>query len=142
MDGFTIKRFGNKQGVCAGQIVGVRGDLIYVQITQGFEEILEYYNNEGQLFSLNFFTNRLVYKMLMNTLEWIKKHGLHSVLINNPYYDQIDYSIPNLKQYEFKCSISQTLNDEQQSAVQQIVWGENDKVPFILHGPPGKIKSI
>lgn len=144
MDGFTLKQSITGRNVCAGRIVGCRGNTIHIQITQGFEEILECYKGEDQLFTLNFFTNRLVYKVLLNTLEWIKKHRLHAVLVNNQLYDQADYQIPDKRneQNNFKCSISEVLNEEQKSAVQQIVWGENDKVPILLHGPPGRIKSI
>lgn len=142
MDGFTVKHSISGLSVAAGQIVGCRGNSIFVQITQGFEEISECYEEEDRIFTLNFFTNRLVYKTLLNTLEWIKKHRLHAVLINNHLYDQVDYQIPDKRneQKNYKCSISEILNEEQRSAVQQIVWGKNEKVPFLLHGPPGSIK--
>lgn len=143
MDGFTVKQYGSEQYVCDGKIVGCRRDLIFVQITQSFENILCCYGKEDQFFTINFFTNRIVYKVLLNTLEWIKKHKLHAVLINNQLYDQVDYSNPKAnEQNEFNCPCSENLNKEQKSAVQQIVWGQNLGIPYLLHGPPGRIKSI
>lgn len=143
LDGFTVKQLISGQNVGAGQVVGCRGDSVYIQITQGFEELSDFFSEENQRFTLNFFTNRSVYKVLLNTLEWFKKHKLHTVLVNNELYDQVDYQLPieRNEQKNFKCSISEVLNEEQKSAVQQIVWGENDKVPILLHGPPGRMKS-
>lgn len=129
--------------ICDGQIVGCRGDSIFVQITQSFDDILYCYDKENRIFTLNFFKNQLNYKVLLNSLEWIKKHGLHEVLINNQLYDQVDYSIPKANApNDFSCSFCKTLNDEQKSAVQQIVSQQNHGIPILLHGPPGRIKLI
>lgn len=138
MDGFTLRPVGSEQdNVCAGQIIGCREDSIFVKITQGFEEILCCHEQEGQFFKLNFFTNRLVYQLLLNALEWMKKHRLYAVLIDNPRYDHVNYSLPSANEHHFSCEFSKLLNLEQKSAVKHIVWGENHAVPILLHGPPG-----
>lgn len=142
MDAFTLRAVGfEHQTVCAGQVIGYRNDLLFIKITQNFEELFVCYDKEGQFFNINFIKNRLVYQVLLNALEWIKRHGLHSVLINNTKYDQVDYSITRENEQKFSCAYSETLNDEQKCAVQHIVWGKNHTIPILLHGPPGTGKT-
>lgn len=42
----------------------------------------------------------------------------------------------------FHCPFSDKLNEEQKNAVQHILWEPKQSIPYILHGPPGRIKSI
>lgn len=140
MNEFTVKQFGSGQYICAGKIIGCQGDLIFVQVTQNFEDIRYCYDKENQLFTLNFVTNGLVYKVLLNTMQWFEKHRLHAVLINNQRYDQVDYLISKANKKNFSCPLSETLNEEQKSAIQHIVGQQKHGIPIILHGPPGRIK--
>lgn len=143
LDGFTVRPVGVGQDIVyAGHIIGCRGELIFIKITQGFEEILSYYDQEAKFFALKFFTNRLVYQVLLNTLEYIKNHKLHAVLINNPKYEQVFHSNKlTANEQDFSCPFSATLNEEQKTALQHIVWGQNYDVPILLHGPPGTGKT-
>lgn len=134
LDGFTVKHLG-----CAGQIIGCREDSIFVRITQNFEEILRC--EKDQEFTINFFTNRSAYKILLNAIQWMKAHRLYPVLIKNERYDKIEHSISKVSEQSFCCPFSATLNDEQATAVKHIVWGQNHGIPMILHGPPGTGKT-
>lgn len=127
--------------VYAGEVIGCRENLMFVKITEGFEEILSLNDNEHQYFSINFFTNRMVYQLLLNALDWMKKHKLHSVLINNHRYDEIDYSIHTPIDLKLCCPYSDTLNEEQRLAVLHILRGKNHELPILLHGPPGTGKT-
>lgn len=140
LDGFTVQSVGSEENiVCAGRFIGCRDDVIFLKITQDFEDILSCYDKSDQYFTINFFTNRLVYQLQLNALEWFKNHKLHAVLINNQRYDQVDYKI--LSEHTLS-PFSESLNEEQKSAVQHIVWGQNHGTPILLHGPPGRTKSI
>lgn len=144
LDSFTIKHFDSEEDLAAGQVIGSRNNILFLKITQNCEEILCCYRNTEQYFSIKFGLNRMIYKILMNTMEWVKEHRLFGVLINNEIYDQVDHSIskPFDDQKAFNCPSTSKLNYEQKVAVQHIVFDENIKVPMLLHGPPGKFQSV
>lgn len=101
------------------------------------------YSNIDQYFTVKFGLNRMVYKILMNTMKWVEEHRIFEILINSQKYNQIDHSIAeSLGDQSFNCPLTNALNYEQKLAVQHIVFGHNIEIPMLLHGPPGKFQMI
>lgn len=142
LDSFTIKQLDSETDLAAGQVIGSRKKHLFLKITQNCEDIMCCYSNTDQYFSIKFGLNRMVYKILINTMKWVKEHRLFKVLINSENYNQIDHSIAKSTDQIFNCPFTNTLNHEQKLAVQHIVFEHNTKVPMLLHGPPGKFQLI
>lgn len=89
-------------------------------------------------YDIFFEINRTGYQLQHNALDFIKKHRLFTILINNPmYHDQIvcTMSQPVIRQ----CANSKdSLNIEQEKAIESIMNGRYKPVPNLLYGPPGE----
>lgn len=141
-DGFTIRKSSSKAFLGAGYVTECRGNKVIFKITQGLTDILSSYNEESTYFDLKFFTNSLVYQVLHNALYWFKKHKLFDVLNDEQYDRNFDHSTLKASDQIFHSPFSEKLNEEQKNAVQHILLEPKQSIPYILHGPPGRIKSI
>lgn len=103
-----------------------------------------------EIYDLHFQLNRTVYQSQHNALDFITKHSLFDILINNPIYHN-DANVQRLHTTysmhldPFMSTTSSGgylnndgLNREQIQAVNCIVEGKNYPVPYLLYGPPGK----
>lgn len=91
---------------------------------------------KGLLCDIYFHSNRTPFLLQHNALNWIEKHQLFDCLINNPIYDG---KIVNLPQTQSINIDEQKLNEEQNSAILNIVNGKDDPWPYLLFGPPGRV---
>lgn len=87
-------------------------------------------------YDIAFEINRIVYQLQHNALEFIQKHRLFDILINNPSYQyQREECMLNLSACRISTPIG--LNSEQTKAVDSIISGDNFPLPYLLYGPPG-----
>lgn len=122
----------------SGQIKGADKDFIYVVIDEGDFNSLQMHSNK-QHFDIKFHMNRLGYQLQHRAIEYMEKHKLHPILINNnAYYSHCDEHIdlPAI----IEDSSSEKLNHEQKIAVQLIVES-NNRLPYLLFGPAGTGKT-
>lgn len=73
------------QIIISGLIKGSNKDFIFVEVDEGFGHLLN--NCSKQTYDIFFNINRMPFRLQHNALEWIKKHNLFNILINNPIYD-------------------------------------------------------
>lgn len=94
---------------------------------------------DDDVYDVFFKVNRMIYQLQHNALNFVKKHRLFSILINNPsYHSQSLYSLDQSDDFELPTNPNE-LNKEQMRAVKCIVDGEYNPVPYLIYGPPGKI---
>lgn len=120
---FHLKKFN-------GKIIRRESGKIYVNIYPGWE-----CSSTGS-YSIKFEVNRTGFQLQHNALDFIQMHGLFSIFINNRlYYSQnpISPSIDN----NHTISTQNDLNDEQTQAIECIVNGNYNPLPYLLYGPPG-----
>lgn len=88
------------------------------------------------LYDIHFKLNQIVYESQHNAIDFIGKHKLFNILINNPNYHK---QIPTTSNLVLNYSRNDGLNSEQIQAVDCIIQGSNYPLPYLLYGPPGKI---
>lgn len=79
--------------------------------------------------------------MQHNALKFIKSHNLFPILIKNPQYESNNNrTLSPAKEYTF----AEELNQEQRTAITNIIEARNKPCPYVLFGPAGnrKIHSI
>lgn len=109
------------------------GKIIKLKIDDGLNELMECHTSK---FDIEFHTNRLTFQLQHEALKYVKEHGLFQLLINNP-----EYKIFQTKCKEYSYVQKENLNEEQNLAVNKII-SLDDKIPFLLFGPPGKQNVI
>lgn len=92
----------------------------------------------NETYNILFEINRIVYQLQHNALHFIEKHDLFKILIDNPMY-KVQYS-PSLS-YDMMTSVEDELNSEQSLAINCMVNGKYNPVPYLLYGPPGTGKT-
>lgn len=113
----------------------------------------------GVKYDIHFELNQLNYQIQHSALDLIEMHRLFPVLINNPLYHSQSYdaSVTHMKRL-LACdehiarksgsrSIVKTtakpqradLNPEQTQAIECIIGGSYNPLPYLLYGPPGKV---
>lgn len=93
LDHFTLEPFEASSKVdstklqftISGLIKGSNKDFIFVEVDEGFNYLLN--NCAKQTYDISFHINRMPFRLQHNALEWMKKHSLFHILINNPTYD-------------------------------------------------------
>lgn len=80
---------GLEQITIDGRIQGCDQNYIYIQITEGFEELSVLATNYMQTFDVNFYINQTPYQLQLQALDFLVKHRLFEILINNPIYSTI-----------------------------------------------------
>lgn len=147
-----------------GKIVSRKDDKIFVDIWQrGWAPCVD----ESDIYCMHFQPIRKNFHLQMAALESVDTHELFGILINNQEYHvlgkklttfNVDYQLPEggegkiqLSYYERGChsfapctrmiyypsKLFASLNDEQRTAVVNIVEGGHYPVPYLLYGPPG-----
>lgn len=113
-----------------GKIKRRESKKIYVEIFNANKcDTYEQYN-------IVFDTNRNVYQLQHNALDFVKRHGLFDILIYNPsYHYQKEERRSNLSAH--RISSATDLNNEQLLVIDSIVMGDNFPFPYLLYGPPG-----
>lgn len=89
-------------------------------------------------YDITFKLNQNVHKLQNDALEFIEKHKLFNILINNPKYHSQELS---LTKSVFNHYTDVELNLEQRQAVDCIVDGKHHSIPYLLYGPPGRTHS-
>lgn len=115
-----------------GKITKRESNKIFVDIYPA----KDWWSNET--YDILFEINRTVYQLQHNALNFIKKHHLFEILINNPMYQQ--QYLPSLS-YHMMPSNGDELNSEQLLAVDCMINGKYNPVPYLLYGPPGMISN-
>lgn len=118
-----------------GKLLKIDNDFIHVRIANAS------YNMARELcgttsFDLKFRVNSTPFQVQHNALNWINKHRLYSKLIQNPKFQNTRDAI-QFHKYEFNGKTTDYLNEEQQSAVENIIRLNSDSVPYLIFGPPG-----
>lgn len=126
--------------VASGQVKGSDKAFIYIEI---IEEDFDFVhtNCDKQYFDIEFHINRGPYQIQHRALEYVEKHNVHTMLINNPKYYQ---SEEHAHRHESSSSsldklsgkLAENLNDEQKMAVTFISKSDNF-LPYLLFGPAG-----
>lgn len=119
----------------SGQMKGCDKNFIFVEIDENDFDSLLIYSNK-QRFDIQFHMNRVSYQLQHRAIEFMGKHNLHPMLINNTKYDLSLYDEPSLIEH----SLSGNLNDEQKMAVKFIAKSDNI-LPYLLFGPAGTGKT-
>lgn len=71
-------------------------NYIYIQITEGIEELLPWNAKQIQLFDVVFYKNRTTHQLQHSALDYVKKHKLFGILINNPNFERNEYQLGQL----------------------------------------------
>lgn len=115
-----------------GKIKRRAGGKIYVEIFNAFKM------NTNDTYDIAFETNRIVYQLQHNALDYVKKHKLFSILIDSPIYQHQQLNEWSLTpKSAVAISNLHELNDEQVQAINCIIAGNNRPHPYLLYGPPG-----
>lgn len=97
LDHFTLKQFETSTEVdpikskvaISGKVKGNNKDYIFVEIEEGFGHLFS--NCSKQTYDIYFHINRMPFRLQHNALEWMKKHNLFHILINNSTYDDLNH---------------------------------------------------
>lgn len=99
---FSLKPVSSSSGrILTGRIQGSNKEHIFLEIS---EEDVDYLrNNCGQrLFDIHFNMNRIQFQLQHNALNWLEKHGLFSLLVNNPKFDCAEDEVIDAENFIFK----------------------------------------
>lgn len=113
-----------------GKIRGRESARINVEIYPGWKCDI------SDAYSITFEINRTGFQLQHNALKFIKKHSLFDILINNPLYHCQNSILPTISSNP-AISEQDGLNREQMQAIECIVNGEYNPLPYLLYGPPG-----
>lgn len=97
-------------------------------------------NYKNQYFDITFNMNRTSYQLQHRAIDYLEKHDLHPVLINNIKYDSFEYDYEDElvgMPENLAAETSKNLNTEQKTAVQNII-SSSSPLPYILFDPAGK----
>lgn len=73
-----------------GYILNSDLNYIYIKIVKGFEKLSTLCTNVMQNFHINFHINQTPYQLQIQALDFLVKHDLFKMLINNPLYSTLD----------------------------------------------------
>ncbi|XP_037051434.1 putative helicase mov-10-B.1 [Bradysia coprophila] len=96
----------------------------------------------GVKYAIHFEVNQLNYQIQHSALDFIEMHRLFPILINNPLYRR-QSSDASVNQGTDRFTRTD-LNPEQRQAIEFIIGGSYNPLPYLLYGPPGtgKTKTI
>ncbi|XP_037051435.1 putative helicase mov-10-B.1 [Bradysia coprophila] len=96
----------------------------------------------GVKYDIHFEVNQLNYQIQHSALDFIEMHRLFPILINNPLYHR-QSSDASVNQGTDRFTRTD-LNPEQRQAIEFIIGGSYNPLPYLLYGPPGtgKTKTI
>lgn len=140
IDHFTLQSSHgcHPQIMVSGQIKNCDKEFIYVEIVEADVSLLQSCCDR-QYFDISFHMKRIGYQLQHRALKYMKKHNLHSILINNKQYEHVDDDyVGDLFDYSLDSGeLAQTLNSEQKMAVDYITKSTDNSVPYLLFGPAG-----
>lgn len=128
LDRFTLLSKSSSEKL-NGKIKRRVSERIYVDIYPGWK------CNSNETYSISFEIHRTIFQLQHNALRFINEHGLFSILINNPLYHTQD---PIMLPTNHSVTNQSGLNDEQNQAIEYIVNGKYNPLPYLLYGPPGE----
>lgn len=90
LDEFTIHAAAPGEIPVGGKLVRKSDDddFIRIKINDNINKVAEQVKI-GYHFNINFHTNRMAFQIQYEAIKWFKEHNLHSILINNPTFDEI-----------------------------------------------------
>lgn len=150
-----------------GRLVQRKDGKFYVEIYRTKQVSVEVEVDESETYSMIFQPIRKNFYLQKTALRFVDNHNLFGTLIKNSAYHLIGKQLTTFKMnYDLPESSKQTvkivyyemgshsfdapifnyhptelfrsLNDEQKSAVTNIVVGGHYPLPYLLYGPPGK----
>lgn len=113
-----------------GKILRRESEIIYADIYPGWE------CTTTDSYNITFEVNQLVFQLQHNALNFIRQHHLFDIFINNPQYHSPD---PPWIDNNNTISPQDGLNAEQLQAIECIVNGNYNPMPYLLYGPPGRV---
>lgn len=156
LDYFTLKEKYSDMMI-SGQVKGCNKEFIFMDIADDKEcEYLK--RNLHSSYDIYFRGNRLPFQLQHQALEWIVNHRLYKNFVNHPNYELITSVVPVSQNHVFRYTFWRTvkrilvsivpyvffrgklaskLNEEQKTAVINIVRGGNKPLPYLLFGPAG-----
>lgn len=115
-----------------GKIKSRESERINVEIYPGWK------CDTTDTYSITFEINRTGFQLQHNALKFIKEHAVFNVLINNPLYHCQNSMSPRINNNINPTVLNQNeLNVEQIQAIECIVYGDYNPLPYLLYGPPG-----
>lgn len=117
-----------------GKILRRDSNTIYVDIYPARECLT------NDTYSIMFEVNRIGFQLQHNALDFVKRHDLFGIFINNPEYHHSN-SVSQSVDISHTTSVESSLNDEQMQAIECIVNGQYNPMPYLLYGPPGEAFS-
>lgn len=142
IDNFTLQSSAGYKPVivASGRVKSCDKNFIYIQIGEEDIELTRNYC-EKQYFDIIFNINRTSYQLQHRALNYVERHHLHPILINNERYNSYeDVDRDELVDHpliSFTGKLAENLNTEQKIAVKYISKS-NSLLPYILFGPAGK----
>lgn len=117
-----------------GEIILKLNTKIYIELNDLTDKL-----NTDELYDICFDYNPIFYHLQHQALDFVQRHRLFDILINNSlYHEKSDTS----KQIDLNdSSIIDDLNEEQIKAVNKICAGKYYPLPYLLYGPPGTGKT-
>ncbi|XP_031638656.1 putative helicase mov-10-B.1 isoform X2 [Contarinia nasturtii] len=139
------------KGEIWGQVLRVKEQKIYIEIfRESINKVHQLGFNKGTYYDIFFKLNRVPYQLQHFALEFIESQELFTRLINNSYYNCKNAmsivpkahgtKMPKRPKLNYENTLLSNLNTEQEKAVQNIVCYQ-DKLPYVLFGPPGTGKT-
>ncbi|XP_055301201.1 putative helicase mov-10-B.1 isoform X2 [Sitodiplosis mosellana] len=130
-----ISKYGREEW--DGKINRKESNKIYVHLFTSPKQM----PSTNELYDISFKLNQTVYQLQHNAIDYITKHGLFDILINNPMYHTQERSIRSSSDSALTNCNNDELNIEQRQAVNCIVEGKHHPIPYLLYGPPGTGKT-
>lgn len=137
---FDALRTATIEFIVSGEIQKYDQSHLYILVENEYEKLFNL-NEDGITFIINFSTNPTTSQMQHNALKLIKSHNLFPILIKNPQYESNNNrTLSPAKEYTF----AEELNQEQRTAITNIIEARNKPCSYVLFGPAGnrKIHSI
>lgn len=113
-----------------GKKTRISADEIYLKISA----IKDWIPND--LYDVSFLLNRTVYQLQHNALDFIQKHKVFDIILNNSNFGRRHITMEECEHHNESVTDSE-LNEEQTQAVNCIINGKNHPLPYLLYGPPG-----
>lgn len=87
IDALSITSTTIEEGAIDGRILKCDTKHIYIKIIEGFD-MLSMANTNSAKFDIDFRINRTTYQLQLQALDYVSRHQLFEILINNPLYSK------------------------------------------------------
>lgn len=133
---FTLVSNSGKR-ISDGQIISKENNKIFVELNKTDDW------HPDHSYDIIFQYNRKPYLVQHQALDFIRRHKLFDLLINNPkYHSNTAESCTDDREYKLPAALENfNLNAEQNDAIVNMVRGDYFPLPYLLYGPAGTGKT-